>query len=160
MPQMIETLPEKKLVGKSFKMSFSGNRTGELWRSFMSRRKEIKNNIGAELYSVEIYPPLFFKSFNPDAEFYKWAAVEVIDFSDVPDGMETISLPAGLYTVFLYKGPSREGHKAYQYIFRTWLPKSYYLLDDRPHLAIMGEKYKNDDPDSEEELWIPIKPKE
>jgi hypothetical protein len=30
-------------------------------------------------------------------------------------------------------------------------------LNKRPHFAKMGEKYKNEDPDSEEELWIPIK---
>ena len=35
----------------------------------------------------------------------------------------------------------------------------FYTLDDRPHFEILGEKYKNQDPDSEEELWIPIKPK-
>jgi AraC family transcriptional regulator len=31
-------------------------------------------------------------------------------------------------------------------------------LDQRPHVEVMGEKYKNNDPDSEEEIWIPIKP--
>ena len=36
-------------------------------------------------------------------------------------------------------------------------PKSKYELDKRPHFALMGEEYKNEDPDSEEELWFPIK---
>jgi AraC family transcriptional regulator len=31
------------------------------------------------------------------------------------------------------------------------------LLDNKPHFEIMGDQYKNEDPDSEEELWIPIK---
>jgi AraC family transcriptional regulator len=34
-----------------------------------------------------------------------------------------------------------------------------YFLDDRPHFEILGDKYKNGDPDSEEEIWIPIKQK-
>jgi AraC family transcriptional regulator len=42
------------------------------------------------------------------------------------------------------------------YIFNTWLPKSGYQLDRRPHFEILGEKYKNNNPDSEEEIWIPI----
>jgi AraC family transcriptional regulator len=41
--------------------------------------------------------------------------------------------------------------------FSTWLPDSEYRLDVRPHFEVLGEKYKNDDPESEEEIWIPIK---
>ncbi len=104
--------------------------------------------------------PGFFDNFNPDKEFEKWAAVEVEDFNGVPDEMETLKTPGGLYAVFLHKGPARKGVETYQYIFRTWLPNSTYLLDNRPHFAVMGIKYKKDSPDSEEELWIPVKPKD
>lgn len=44
-------------------------------------------------------------------------------------------------------------------IFSDWLPKSDYELDERPHFEILDEKYKNDDPNSEEEIWIPIRNK-
>ena len=159
MQPRMATLSEKKLIGKRLKMSFSNNKTFELWRSFMPRRKEIKNNIGSDLYSIEVYSPLFFDHFNPEAEFEKWAAVEVTDFNLVPAGMQNITLPSGLYAVFLYKGRASEGSKTYQYIFGTWLPNSDYMLDNRPHFAQMGEKYKNEGPNSEEELWIPVKPK-
>jgi len=141
-------------------MSFTKNRTYELWRSFMPRRKEIQNSVGTELYSIEVYPPLFYDNFNPDSEFEKWAAVEVSDFQTIPGEMETLTSPQGLYAVFVHKGPASEGPKTYQYIFTKWLPISDFQLDNRPHFAIMGEKYKSEDPGSEEELWIPIKPKE
>lgn len=157
MEPRIETLTEKKFVGKRIKMSFSDNKTPELWQSFMPRRKEIKNKIGKELYSVEIYEPFYFSNFNPERQFDKWAAIEVMDFDTVPDDLETLTSPCGLYAVFLYKGPASKGRESYQYIFGTWLPDSDFLLDNRPHFAIMGEKYNNEDPDSEEELWIPIK---
>jgi AraC family transcriptional regulator len=159
MKPRIETLTEKKLIGKRMIMSFSENKTFELWRSFMSRRKEIKNNIGTELYSIEVYAPLYFNNFNPNAEFEKWAAIEVTDLETIPNEMETITLPDGLYAVFVHKGPASTGPKTYQYIFGTWLPNSDFLLDNRPHFARMGEKYKNEDPNSEEEIWIPIKAK-
>ncbi len=157
MEPRIENLAEKKLVGKKITMSFSDNKTGELWQSFMSERRKINNAIGIELYSLEIYPPDYFNPFSPQTEFEKWAAVEVSDFDTVPPEMEPLSVPAGLYAVFLYKGPASAAPETYQYIFGTWVPNSAYTLDDRPHFAVMGEKYKNEDPDSEEELWIPIK---
>jgi len=28
-----------------------------------------------------------------------------------------------------------------------------------PRIEILGEKYRNNDPDSEEEIWIPVKAK-
>jgi AraC family transcriptional regulator len=73
---------------------------------------------------------------------------------------KSITLPQGLYAVFVHKGAASEGPKTYQYILGAWLPNSDFKLDNRPHFAIRGEKYKSEDPDSEEELWIPIKAKE
>ena len=138
-------------------MSLSDNKTGELWRSFMPKRKEIQNSIGTELYSVQLYDPLYFKNFNPNTPFEKWAVVEVRDFNILPEEMGTFILPSGLYAVFLHKGAAETGPKTFQYIFETWLPNSEYTLDDRPHFELLGEKYKNNDPDSEEEIWIPVK---
>jgi AraC family transcriptional regulator len=74
--------------------------------------------------------------------------------------MEAFTLTGGLYAVFLYKGVSAAAAEAFQYILGNWLPNSEYTLDIRPHFEILGEKYKNNDPDSEEEIWIPVKPKE
>lgn len=125
----------------------------------MPRRKEIKNSIGTELYSLEVYSPSYWNNFDPDTTFEKWAAVEVADFDTIPDQMETITLPKGQYAVFLHKGPASTGAMTYRYIFETWLPESEFSLDNRPHFALMGQMYKHDDPDSEEEIWIPIKPK-
>jgi AraC family transcriptional regulator len=157
MEPRIETLTAKKLIGKRLVMSLSENKTSALWRSFMPRRKEIQNQIGSELYSLQVYDPAYFSNFNPTREFVKWAAVEVSAVDLVPEEMETFMLPGGLYAVFLHKGAASTGPDTFQYIFGTWLPNSGYELDDRPHFELLGEKYKNDSPDSEEEIWIPIK---
>ena len=140
-------------------MSLSDNKTGELWESFMRRRKKIMNSIGTALYSIQVYDHLFFNDFNPDNAFEKWATVEVANFNTLPDEMETFTLPQGLYAVFLYRGPVSESPEIFRFIFKTWLPNSEYTLDHRPHFEILGEKYKNDDPGSQEEIWIPIRPK-
>ncbi len=160
MEPRIETLSEKKLIGKKISMSFAENKTVELWKGFMPRRKEIKNNLTTELFSLQVYNKSFdFKKFNQDLLFEKWAAIEVEDFNTIPDKMECFTLNTGLYAIFIHKGAASTGEKTFKYIFETWLPKSDYYLDDRPHFEILGAKYKNEDPESEEEIWIPIKTK-
>jgi AraC family transcriptional regulator len=153
----IELFPATKFIGKRVKMSLAVNRTQELWQSFMPQMGQIQNRSSSELFSVEIYDDTsFFEHFSPDKMFQKWAAVPVTHLDFIPNAMELLEIPKGLYAVFPYKGKASEAPKAYAYIFGTWIPNSDYLLDRRPHFAIMGEKYKNEDPDSEEELWIPI----
>ncbi len=148
---------ELKLVGRHRRMSFSRNTTPQLWQDFMPLRHEIACATGSDLYSVEIYnDTCFFSHFSPDREFEKWAAIRVTGFQDIPDGMDPLTIPDGLYAVFVYHGKASEAAGTYQAIFASWLPSSSYVLDDRPHFALMGDKYKNEDPDSEEELWIPV----
>lgn len=158
MQPRMEVLAAKKLMGRRMTMSLIHNKTGELWKAFMQARKEIHNNTSDLLYSLQTYSPSYFTSFNPNTEFEKWAAIEVADFGNVPAGMETFELPGGLYAVFLHKGGPATGAQTFQYIFGTWLPASGYLLDNRPHFEVLGDKYRNDDPASEEEIWIPVRP--
>jgi AraC family transcriptional regulator len=121
----------------------------------MMQRQQIQNTIGSDLYSIQIYDPSHFKNFSPANEFEKWAAIEVSSFDSIPGGMEKFTLPSGLYAVFIHKGSSADT-STFQYIFGTWLPASDYVLDNRPHFEKLGAKYKNNDPESEEEIWIPV----
>ena len=159
MRQRIETIGEKKLVGKRMRLSYADYRIAELWRGFMPRRKEIKNCLSADLISMVVYKPNHFTDFKLTNEFERWAAVEVSNFDDVPDDMETHVLPGGQYAVFHYKGSSTDSASFFQQIYMVWLPASDFVLDNRPHFEVLGDKYKNNDPSSEEEVWIPIKPK-
>ena len=122
----------------------------------MPRRMEIENRVGVDFFSLQIYPTNYHSSFNPAVEFRKWALMEVTNFNHVPDGMKVFTLQEGLYAVFDYKGASADP-SVYQYIYGEWIPKSPYVLDDRPHFEVLGSNYKNNDANSEEEIWIPIK---
>lgn len=153
----IEKIQEKKLVGKKLKMSYVDYRIVELWSSFMPRRKEIKNNLTSDLIPLVVYPMSHFVNFKPTNEFERWATVEVENYDEVPTDMETYVLPSGLYAVFEYKGTSSKASNFSQYIYDLWVPNSKYILDDRAHFEVLGEKYKKNDPSSEEEIWIPIK---
>ena len=159
MTPRIETTSEKKLVGKRMTMSYADYKVGELWRSFMPRKKEISNNLTNELISLVVYSKTHFADFKTTNEFERWATIEVADFDNVPDEMETYILPSGLYAIFHYIGLSTGISSFYQNIFNVWLPNSEYVLDDRAHFEVLGDKYKNNDPLSEEEIWIPIQTK-
>lgn len=154
-----EIINEKKLVGKRMTMSYANYRIGELWGSFMPRRKEITNTLTNDLISLVVYAPNHFIDFKPTNQFERWATVEVENFNNVPDELETYNLSSGLYAVFNYKGMSSGAAAFFQYIYSEWVPNSEFILDDRAHFEVLGEKYKNNDPSSEEEIWIPIKAK-
>ncbi|MDG1039827.1 MAG: GyrI-like domain-containing protein [Polaribacter sp.] len=153
-----ENLSEKKLIGLHVTMSLVNNKTGELWKNFMQRRKEITNNVSSDLISLQIYNPIYFQDFKPTSTFKKWATTEVSDFNSLPNGMDTLVLKGGLYAVFDHKGSGADT-SIFQYIYGTWIPNSEYVLDERPHFEVLGENYKNNDPNSEEEIWIPVKKK-
>lgn len=156
MTPRIEILSEKKLIGKRLQTSLANNKTHELWKSFIPRRTEIQNPISSDLFAIQVYEPTYFEAFTPNAIFEKWATLEVTNFENIPAEMEPFTLSGGLYAVFELKG---HDIAIFDYIFRTWIPNSKYKLDLRPHFEILGAKYKKDDPNSEEEIWIPIKEK-
>ena len=156
MPPKIKTLKSKTLIGQSEKMSMLNNSTGNLFRKFMPRRKEILNPINNNTFDLRTYPKNYFDHFDPSIEFVKQALIEVSEVSEIPDDMEVFELVGGKYAVFHYKGLSSDS-TIYQFIFSQWLPGSNYVLENRPHFEIMGEKTKLNDPNSEEEIWVPIK---
>lgn len=155
----IQTLPQKKLIGKSVRMSLMQNATPQLWKSFMQERRHITNALGTDLFSLQVYDAMYFDNFSPQTEFTKYALAEVTDFETIPQNMESFTLESGLYAVFIYQGLPQNFKEAFQYIFYNWLPNSEYELDDRPHFEVLGAAYNPTDPNSEEEVWIPIKSK-
>lgn len=159
MEPIIKTLPVTQLIGMQKEMSLANNQTFALWNAFMPRRKEIINSLDTDLFSMQLYDAGYFENFSFDRKFTKWAAVAVNNFETLPDGMESYTIEGGEYAVFTHKGGPETGPEAFGYIFNTWLPNSDYMLDTREHFELLGDKYKHGDPESEEEIWIPIKPK-
>lgn len=137
-------------------MSLAEYRTAALWRQFMSQNKNILNRVSDELISLQHYPADYFTNFSPKRTFEKWALAEVADFSGIPEGMQSFELKSGLYAVFHYKGLNTDT-SIFQYIYSEWLPDSEYVLDQRPHFEVLGKNYRNNDPLSEEDLYIPVK---
>lgn len=151
-------LKSKTLVGISTKMSIFNNKTAQLWGQFGPKIIKVENKCNSDKISLQIYPDNYFKAFSPTTEFTKWACVEVSSIKNLPENCEQLIVQAGDYAVFNYKGSS-QNTQIFEDIFTKWLPNSEYLIDNRPHFEILGDKYKNNDADSEEEIWIPIKKK-
>ncbi|MGJ4731990.1 GyrI-like domain-containing protein [Leptospira levettii] len=156
MDSKIVTIEKKYLVGKKLEMSLTNQLTSILWKSFQPIIPTIQHRNSNELISLSMYPAGYFQSFDPNAMFQKWALVEVSKFFDFPPETEGFTLDGGLYAEFLYKGLPSEAGPFFHSIFMDWLPNSNFQLDNRPHFEVMGEKYKNNDPESEELVYIPI----
>lgn len=154
MKPKIVKISNKKVVGMRSTMRHNeyGNIVA-LWKRFMPQKKDLKNVINEELIAMQVY-----SNFNrPEDLFDILACTEVSNFENIPDSMESFVIPDGEYAVFLHKGI--DASKTYQRIMTEWLPTSGYEIDDRPHFQIMGEKYINGSPDSEEDFYVPVKSK-
>lgn len=152
-PNIVNLAP-KKLVGINIEMSLTENKTQVLWKAFMPRLKEIKNRVGTDLFSLHVYSESHFQHFSPANKFTKWALAEVSGFEEIPNGMNPFELVGGKYAVFHLKGDDKS---IFQYIYGEWIHKSEYSLDNRPHFEVLGEKYKNNSPSSEEDIYIPVR---
>jgi AraC family transcriptional regulator len=155
----IELIPQKKLVGHVMEMSLVNNKTFALFSDFMPSIKEIKQAISPDIFEVMVYDHSYFKNFNPSRPFIKWAALEVSLPETNIESMQPLTLDEGLYAVFQYQGLPNGFGMFMNAILTEWLPQSNYELDHRPHFNVLGDKYKNNDPDSEEDVYIPIKEK-
>lgn len=158
MKSRIEFLSKKYFVGLKCEMTFSNDKTRELWQNFRPMVSQIKNKLNTDFYSLQKYDGILdFNNIDANKSFTKWALVEVSNFENIADTLEKYILFGGKYVVFNYKGPASEFMKAAQYIYGYWFPNSEYQLDDREHFEILGENYKPYDINAEEEIWIPIK---
>jgi AraC family transcriptional regulator len=152
----IEIFPGIRLFGYKASMSLIHNLTAYLWQKLMPKREVLPSCQPNVYYSAEEYELDYFSSFDPDKTFTKWAAFPVSATEELRDELNELIIPAGEYAVFRHKGASTEISSLYQFIFSQWLPQSLYQLAHRPHFAIMDEKYRKDDPNAEEDIYIPI----
>lgn len=153
-PQIVQ-VSEMYVVGISVNMQrHETHKIMTLWQQFSPRKHEINNLVNSMAIAMQTFT--LSKDGEPNSNFNMWACVEVSNLSDIPKGMEGFIIPKGDYVKVLHKGMN--AGETYQRIMTEWLPNSGYVIDDRPHFQVMGEKYKNGSPDSEEDFYVPVKP--
>lgn len=152
-PQIVHNL-EMYVVGEHVTMQrHETHKIKALWQQFAPRKHNINNVSNNESIAMQTFT--LDQNGEPNNTFTMWACVEVSELSGIPNGMEGFTVPEGKYLKVLHKGMN--AGTTYQKIMTEWLPNSGYVIDNRPHFQVMGEKYKNGSPDSEEDFYIPIK---
>ena len=158
-PPKIVDLPQRVFVGLHTQTSASKPTTPQMWGKFMPRKGEVPHRMGKEVYSIQVYPPnLSYENFDPSKEYTSWAAVEVSQLGELPEGFESLSIEAGTYAFFVHKGAVDTFPQLIRWIYAEWLPSSPYEIDDRIHFERLGAKFLGpSNPESEEDVFIPVK---
>ncbi len=111
----IVEFPAKKLVGMKVRTNMQNASTdcSAIWQTFGPRSVEISGGacVGKECYGVSVMVN--------ENDFDYWAASEVLTDGDLPDGMEVINIPAGLYAKCSVAGLAKLS-EAYSYLYCQW----------------------------------------
>jgi len=146
-----------RLIGHKVVHTHAQPQTQALWQGFRPRRGDITGFTSADNYNVQQYPSFDLDHFDPHQEYTQWAAAPVTADCPVPDGMQELILPGGLYAVFRYRGRAWEFQPSAQYIYGEWLRLGPYDLGGLSHFEVLGPDYLGPgNPNSEEDVWIPI----
>lgn len=92
----------------------------------------------------------------PAFDFY--AAIEVTDFSAVPNGMITKELPASKYVIFSFTGKPQDSiQPVADYIYKEWFPQSTCQFNEN-NMCDFTKSFDAIDSDgnSKIEYWVPI----
>lgn len=151
-----ESLPPIPVVGMKMEMNFVVDKTTELFRTFMPQRKNI-DAINADIYCIQEFDgPINYSKFDPGKMYFKRAAMAVTEDALIPENMEKFVIPGGEYLVFTFKGIPADFPEVLRHVFTEYLPLKGYAPDHRPHFQLLGEKYKNNDANSEEWVFVPV----
>ena len=141
------------LCGASTPMSLRSFTPWTLWAKVMPKLARVSHRCNADLISLRYFDGIPVFGPTTDPSFTYWGGAEV---NCPSEGLEHLEIPAGTYAVFHYKGVSSDSN-FWRYIYSQWLTNSPWELDDRPHFERLGAKYKNEDPNSEEDIYIRIR---
>jgi AraC family transcriptional regulator len=137
----IISLEPSFFIGKNSKMSLSKDATFLLWNSFMPYLKNVEKRKGKDFYSIIIYPENYFESFNPSLEFENWAAVQVDSDAPCINGLDFLEFSGGKYLQFMHVGSMDKFKDTMFQLYSYVIPNSEYILDSRPHITIMSDRY-------------------
>ena len=147
-------LEESAFLGYSTETSLLQDQTAEVFKQLMIWRKDSMEYIEQPVYDIKVYPKSYFSAFDPSIPFEKWAAVQQITETSGEDP-KPFTLIGGTYLCFA--SDTRVSAQFFQELYTSWLPRSQYELNARPHFdkiwpdpAVRGAILK-------EEIYIPVK---
>lgn len=142
------------LVGMIY---FGDNQNGEvsqLWVEFNEQADQIANYVPDCAFGL---------SFTDDREspnFWYMASWAVRELNEVPATMVAKTVPAQTYAVFTHRGPVSNISATYAFAHNNWLPTSGYELAAPFDFEYYDLRFRGpDNPESETDIYIPIRPK-
>jgi AraC family transcriptional regulator len=138
------------------------NEVGKLWTRFNTywdaHREAFKHEVDADI-AWELH--VVGDEYEQTKEYAVMVGVEVSAIEDPPDPIFCKVLPAGQYAVFTLRGEEMNGNWG-RTIYNEWLPASGYEESSSCTLERYDEKrFKAwGGPESEVEIWVPIKARE
>lgn len=143
-PKIIAT-GEMILVGTAS----DGSDIAGTWVKFEEKEKDVKHKVGRTTY-----------------EWHAWnahecmVAVEVTAVDAVPEGMSVMRLPAAQYAVFTHR-LANGGYTGLNSAMDNWLATGpYEQVGGDVSIQVFDDRFKGgDQPDSEIDFWIPVRPR-
>ena len=135
------------------------NEIGRLWGRFNrfwdAREAEIHHVVdGTVGFELHVEPVEYAET----KCFYVMVGVEISKLEDLPLELSVKVLPAGTYAVFTLRGPEITSNWP-DAIYKGWLPGSGYEEAFKFTVECYdGARFKGvDDPESELEIWVPVR---
>jgi len=156
MEPRIVALGALKLVGLPFYGAPQGNVFGSTWQRLFQMNLSVEKRVDPRVnYGLEVYGP----EFHQEGKWTYFPCFEVRDLDEIPGELFAKILPAATYAVFSVRGGLDKISEAFQFAYSQWLPLSPYEVAHPYDIERYGENYKGDVPESELEIYIPIRPK-
>jgi predicted transcriptional regulator YdeE len=147
----IKEFPARHLVGMVVRTNMLLNASTDcpaVWQAFGPRIVSFPNSANiTEAYGVSVM-------IGNDGTFDYWAAVEMPVGTELPEGMATFDLPAGLYACTF--SPNLEQMEAtYHEIYLRWPQQQsdYAVIMQAPCVEVYRNGWQPADP---LELWVPV----
>lgn len=157
----LEHIQAKKIIGMHIQTSAANSQAVKVWKKFMPLQKEVQGKEEGVFFSIQDFPSSFsFSTFDPSAKFTTWAAKEILPDTDIPDVFSSTVIKGGQYAVCTHHGAAASIGLTLSHMYGKWIPESGYQIDtERKHFEVLGKEYLGpNNPDSKEQVWIPIKP--
>ena len=156
MEPRIVTLDQLVLIGRPYFGDAENNKFAQAWDRFFPFEDQIPSKVNHQVwYGVEIYGPEFHK----DHQWMYFPSTEVSSLDEIPEALFGKILPSATYAVFTVKGGVPKIGETFMYAYDTWFPASEYEVAHPFDFEYYDERFKADDPDSELDIYIPIKAK-
>jgi AraC family transcriptional regulator len=147
-----ETAPAMLMAGLQQTYNYGGNAgIPSQWQQFNTHDGSIPGQIGNAAYGICTQEE------GQDSSFQYMTAVQVRDAGELPEGFESLKLPAQTYAIFAHRGHISGIQATCNAIFTEWLPSSGYRHAGLPDLM---ERYdERFDPRTGmglTEIWLPV----